>query len=146
MLIALVLAHRCLDLVRLSAKGIKYSADGAEIRCKGLSKTARSGQEKIFQAVAISCSKEDTSLCPVLCLLASKKARATLRGDTKHLFFSSVAPYGPVSSSTIGRWLKQAIRNSGISTEFTAHSTRAVSSTAAAQNGFSIREVMERAC
>ena len=52
-LLALVLAHRCSDLVRLSAKGIKFSADGADIQCKGLSKTGRPGQEKIFQAVTI---------------------------------------------------------------------------------------------
>ena len=146
MLLALVLAHRCSDLVRLSAKGIKFSADGAEIQCKGLSKTARPGQEKIFQAVTVSCFKEDTSLCPVSCLRAYEKATTTLRGDTRELFPSSVAPHRPVSLSTIARWLKQAIISSEISTEFTAHSTRAASSTAAALNGVSIREMMVRAC
>ena len=116
--------------------GIKFSADVAEVQCKGLSNTARPGQEKIFQAVTISCFKEDTSLCPVSCLIAYEKGITTLRGDTGQLFLSSVAPHRPVSSSTISR----------CSTEFTAHSTRAAFSTAAALNGVSIREVMERAC
>ena len=110
--------------------GIKFSADVAEVQCKVLSKTARPGQEKIFQAVTISCFKEDTSLCPVSCRIT------TLRGDTGQLFLSSVAPHRPVSSSTISR----------CSTEFTGHSTRAAFSTAAALNGVSIHEVMERAC
>ena len=84
-------------------------------------------------------------MCPVACLKVYEKATASFRKENQQLFLAVIAPHNPVTSSTIARWLKQAITASGISTEFTARSTRGASSTAAAMNGITIREVMERA-
>ena len=44
--LALVLASRCSDLIRLTLKGRKYSAGGAELQCNGLSKTASQARSK----------------------------------------------------------------------------------------------------
>ena len=80
------------------------------------------------------------------CLKAYEKATASFRQkENWQLFLAVISPHQPVTSSSIARWLKQAIIASGISTDFTAHSTRGASSTAAAMNGVTIREVMERA-
>ena len=144
-LLALVLAHRSSDLSRLSLHGRKYSADGVMLRSTGLAKQARPGKEKSLQPVFIAHYFKDKSLCPVACLGAYEKATASFRKENQQLFLAVISPHNPVTSSTIARWLKQAITASGISSEFTAHSTRGASSTAAAMNGITIREVMERA-
>ena len=145
-LLALVLASRCSDLVRLTLKGRKYSAGGAELQCNGLSKTAKPGQKKSRQSVYLVSFDQDPSLCPVGCLKAYESATAKFRQkDTSQLFLATVEPHQPVTSSSIARWLKQAIAASGISGDFSAHSTRGASSTAAAMNGLTIREVMDRA-
>ena len=144
-LLALVLAHRSSDLSRLTLQGRKYSANGVSLRLSGLAKQARPGKEKSLQPVFISRYSEDKLLCPVACLKAYEKASASFRKENQQLFLAVISPHNPVTSSTIARWLKQAISASGISTEFTAHSVRGASSTAAAMNGLSIREVMEHA-
>ena len=139
-LLALVLASHCSDLIRLTLKGRKYSAGGAELKCNCLSKTAKPGQEKCTQSVHLVSFDQDLLLCPVRCLKAYEGATAKFRQkDASQLFLTTVEPHQPVTSSSIARWLKQAIAASGISGDFSAHSTRGASSTAAAMNGLTIR-------
>ena len=88
---------------------------------------------------------EDKLLCLVACQKAYEKVSASFRKENQLLFLAVISPHNPVTSSTTARWLKQAISASGISTEFTAHSVRGASSTAAAMNGVTIHEVMEHA-
>ena len=116
------------------------------MRLTGLAKQARPGKEKSLQPVFIARYGEDKLLCPVACLKAYEKATASFRKDNQQLFLAVISPHDPVTSSTNARWLKQAITASGISAEFTAHSMRGASFTAAAMNGVTIREVMEHAC
>ena len=144
-LLALVLAHRCSDLGRLSLEGRKYSLEGAVLKCTGLAKQARPGKQGSLRPVVVSPYPEDPLLCPVSCLKQYEKATSAFRGKNGQLFLGMVSPHRPVTTSTIARWLKQAIVASGISSEFTAHSTRGAASTAAAMNGVTIREVMARA-
>ena len=127
-------------------QGRKYSAEGAVLRFAGLAKQARPGKESSLQPAVISPFPEDPLLCPVLCLKAYEKATGAFRGKEKlQLFLAVNSPHNPVTTSTIARWLKQAIVAGGIDPQFSAHSTRGASSTAAAMNGVTIREVMERA-
>ena len=135
-LLALVLANVCSDFVRLTLKGRKYSAAGAELRCSGLSKTDKAGQGKPFQPFYLFSFDQDPLLCPVACLKAYENATVSFRQKERlQLFLATDEPHQPVMSSSIARWLKQAIAASGISNDFTAHSTRGASSTAAAMNG-----------
>ena len=107
-----------------------------------LSKASQAREARIPSS---SCCPEDPLLCPVSCLKQYEKATSAFRGKDGQLFLGMVSPHRPVTTSTIARWLKQAIVASGISSEFTAHSTRGAASTAAAMNGVTIREVMARA-
>ena len=55
-----------------------------------------------------------------------------LRSSTK-LFVSYIKPYGAVTASTIGRWIKTLLERAGIDTkQFSAHSTRSASTSKAA--------------
>ena len=60
-------------------------------------------------------------------------------GDSNPLLISFRKPYKPVSSATIARWMKEVMRMAGIDiTQFSAHSTRSASVTAARSQGTSI--------
>ena len=96
-LLAQVLASRCSELVWLTLKGRKYSAGGAELRCNGLSKTDKPGQEKSMQRVYLVSFDQNSSLCPVGCLKAYESATAKFRQkDTLQLFLATVEPPQPV--------------------------------------------------
>ena len=73
-LLALVLAHHCSDLVRLTLQGRKFSAREAELQCTGLAKTAKPSHMKSLQSVLIAGFDQDLALCPVKCLEACKQA------------------------------------------------------------------------
>ena len=59
--------------------------------------------------------------------------------SSNRLFLSYIKPHRPVSSSTIAQWVKSVVTLSGINTEsFSAHSTRAAASSAAARAGIAL--------
>ena len=146
-LLALVLAHRSSGLVRLTLQGRRYSPEGVVLSMSGLVKQSRPGREESLQPVTIS-QFEDKRLCPVDCLKAYELATQEHRQPHgyQQLFLSHVAPFKPVSSSTIARWVKQTLQVSGIdTTQFSSHSTRGAASTAAALAGLSAHQIMMRA-
>ena len=73
-------------------------------------------------------SRGDSSKCPVPAL-----------GDINRLC------YHPVTSATIARWLKQVLREAGVSDEFSAHSTRATAVSIAFDKGVSVSDIMKTA-
>ena len=69
-------------------------------------------------------------------------------GDERitQLFISYIKPHNPVTSSTIARWLKTILEQSGIDTTiFKAHSTRAASVSAATQRGITTNDILQAA-
>ena len=62
------------------------------------------------------------------------------------LFVSCVEPHNPITTLTLIRWLRTAIKNAGINTElFKAHSVRGASTTAAANSNVPLDDVMKMA-
>ena len=62
------------------------------------------------------------------------------------VFLTSTKPHSPASSATIARWIKSALTEAGIDTTiFKAHSVRGASTSAAAEAGISIPEILEAA-
>ena len=57
-LLALVMAHRASDLVRLSLTGRTYTPEGVILTCSGLAKTSKPGKEKDMQSVIITSFEE----------------------------------------------------------------------------------------
>ena len=59
-------------------------------------------------------------------------------GDSQPLFLTTQRPYSPVSSTSIGRWLKLTLQDAGIDISvFKAYSTIVASSSAARQRSLS---------
>jgi len=137
MLLALVLAHRSSDLVRLFLTGKKCTPNGVTLPVRGLAKQTQPGRERSLQPVVV------TSFLPVRCSEAYEEAIAGLRSSSQ-LFISVVCPHNAVISSTIPRWIKEVLVESGIKEIFKSHSTREASSSAAAMAGISVQEIMSR--
>ena len=82
---------------------------------------------------------QDNAICVVRVLRAYTLRTGNLRKARK-LLISYIAPHDSVSSQTVSRWLAQAIHLAGIALEFTGHSTRSASTSAAAAAGLEFRE------
>ena len=144
MLLALSRPSRSTDLSRLNLKGFRNTPEGVVFLPSDLAKQSRPG--KALAEFFFPRFTEDTRLCPVRSLELYLQATQTLRGDTTQLLISYIKPHGPVTSSTVARWLKQVIGDAGIDTSiFKAHSVRAASTSAAANLGISTNEILEAA-
>ena len=79
MLLALSLANRSSDLVRLSLEGRRYTPDRVNISPVGLAKQSNPQRTSGRLPVFIPIFQEDQLLCPVACLQVYKKRTAQLR-------------------------------------------------------------------
>ena len=93
--------------------------------------------------------KEDRLLCPVETLKAYEERTVSFRSNNSggnHLFRSFIGKHGPVTSSTIARWIKSCLQKAGVDTsKFQAHSTRAAATTKAAMSGLTVEDIIKAA-
>lgn len=88
---------------------------------------------------------------PQLCIFSLTKhfLMRTLnlrQNDCDAFFVSFRAPFDPVSSQTLGRWVKAELEAAGIDVSiFSAHSTRHASTSLAAARGISLEEIRRTA-
>ena len=106
-----------------------------EVRCRfgDLLKTSSPAHHQ--SEIVFGAFPDDKSLCVVRYLTQYKKRTRDLRGSETRLFVSWKTPHKAVSRDTIRRWTKLVLQKAGIDmTIFTPHSTRAASSSKAAQH------------
>ena len=65
--------------------------------------------------------------------------------EKTRLFLSLIRPHHPVTSATIACWLKQVLKEAGVSDEFSAHSTRPTAVSIAFDKGVSVSDIMKTA-
>ncbi|XP_039310369.1 uncharacterized protein LOC105203938 [Solenopsis invicta] len=88
---------------------------------------------------------------PELCIFSLVKfylnVTTNLRPQNCDSFFISFrTPYNPVSSQTLGRWVKSELDAAGVDTSiFSAHSTRHAATSLAASKGISLEEIRRTA-
>ncbi|KZS09564.1 Uncharacterized protein APZ42_026185 [Daphnia magna] len=89
--------------------------------------------------ISVRSSTDNRAICPVNCLEQYLEATRPHRNkdNESQLFIGANKPHRSVSSSTVGRWIKDQLKEAGIDTAiFSAHSVRgAASSKAAAARG-----------
>lgn len=86
------------------------------------------------------------SICPAQALTNYLQITKNIRNDCKRLFVSYKKPHKAVTVSTISRWVKGVLQESGIDVSiFSAHSTRHASTSAALQRGVSLDEIRRSA-
>ena len=130
MLLALTRPSRSADLAGLNLTGFTTSPEGMIFTPALLAKQSRPG--KTLKNFFFPRFAENTQLCPVHSLTLYIERTRQLRGSNQQLFIATIKPHLPVTSSTVARWLKKVINDSGIDTNiFKAQSVRSASTSAA---------------
>lgn len=138
-LIALSTAQRVqtLSLIRLS--NVKINASNVEIVVDDLIKTSAPG--RTMPRLIIPFFPHKVQICPAKTLCAYVEATSNFRclPHTERLILTTKKPVHNASASTIARWIKRVLTDSGIDTTiFSAHSTRHATTSAASRRGISI--------
>ena len=86
---------------------------------------------------------------PKLCVVRHVKQylliTKSLRGDTTSLFICTTKPHKAASKDTISRWIRTLLQRAGVPAIFSAHSTRAAASSAAASVNVPIDVILQNA-
>ena len=141
-LFALLLGQRVQTITCLDIDYMKISHVGLEIVFSKLLKTSRMGRHL---PKTILPKWPDESLCPVSLFEHYLKRTELIRGPEKQLLVTSVKPHRKASRDTVARWIKDAIKESGIDAEYyKAHSTRSAS-VSKASNSVPLNVVLQAA-
>ena len=149
MMLALTRPCRGADLAALDLNNRRYIPEGVVFSPSHLSKQSRPahhGVEFFFPYF-----KDDILLCPVETLRVYEQrtfnfcsSSGTSRANCLHRSF--IGSHGPVSSSTIARWLKVCLKNAGVDTsKFQAHSVRAATTSKALLSGLTVEDILKAA-
>lgn len=87
------------------------------------------------------------AICPLTCLQSYIERTSGLRKphNAKQLLIGSTKPHNPVTSSTVGQWIKDQLKEADIDTStFSAHSTRGAAASKAASSGVSIQAILKQ--
>lgn len=130
-----------LDLVFLSKFSNRYSFE-IHGSMKHLKKNQRPKPIEFYVYTG------DEDLCPVKVIDSYEKRSQTWRGDKgqiSKLFLSYVKPHGPITSTSIARWIKSMLDMAGVDASiFQAHSVRGASSSKALTKGLSVKAIMDK--
>ena len=149
MLLALTRPCRGADLAALDVNQRRYVPEGVVILPSHLSKQSRPshhGVEFFFPYF-----KEDLVLCPVETLKVYEQKTSSFRkpsstSEPNQLLRSFIGRHGPLSSSTIARWLKAGLQSAGVDiTRFQAHSVRAATTSKAFLSGLTVEDILKAA-
>ena len=101
-------------------------------------------------AKSVEPNLDEPMLCPVACLSTyldrtKNWRKGTTDNQQQRLFLSFKKLYKRVTSSTLSRWLKAVIHQSGIQDLFGSHSVRSASTSMARQAGLRIDMILNMA-
>ncbi|KZS01794.1 Uncharacterized protein APZ42_001440 [Daphnia magna] len=124
MILSLSILSRVSEICSISLKSLKFSATAMSFSFCRLRKSQRSGPLQSFVV-----NRFPGLCCTVSGMESYIAATVDLRQPDSDSFFLSIRrPHRPVTSSTVGHWIKSCLRDAGIDIEsFSAHSTRGAS-------------------
>ena len=144
MLLAITTSQRIRTLKALSISNMNLKADQCHFKIDVLLKTSRPG--KHLNNLVIAAYSANKNPCPIKHLQSYVGKTSALRGTHTQLFLSYQKPHNPVSTDTIGRWIKVVMAKAGINTEmYGAHSTRAASTSAAHKKNIDTNKILAAA-
>ena len=145
MLLALSNADRCSELAALNLDFRYFQSNGVLFVIPRLTKSRRNGPP--LQAFYPEFTA-NPKLCPLQTLRSYEQRSKDLRhkDSPKNLFISVKKPHKPVKPITIGHWIKNVMKLSGIDTTlFSAHSTRGAATSKAKSVGLPVGEILKAA-
>ncbi len=139
MLLSLFIISRVSEICSISFSSIHFSTTALSFSFRRVRKTQRSGPLQSFLV-----RRFKGYCCPVACLEAYIAATTKWRKpEDDSLFLVVRRPHHPVSSSTVGHWIKSCLNDAGIDIAcFSAHSTRGVASSKAVLMGVPVDFVL----
>ena len=143
MLLCLLTGHRDQVLPSLDVTSMHLKEGECVFFIKDMMKTTRPGHH--IAPTELKCYPEDESICPVKQISHYLWMTRHIRAVYVKLFISYSAPHKPVTTSTLSRWCREVLQRSGISKEFTSHSTRSLATSKAFQQGRSLSEINKAA-
>jgi len=142
-LLSMCTAHRVQTLAAIERSDIHVGQSGIEIFISAQIKTSKHGRKQ--PTLVLPFFDANPSLCAARCVLFYAEKTKSLENDDK-LFRSLTKESKSVTSQTISRWIKHALKNAGINTNvFGAHSVRHAATSHALKQGVSIDTIRERA-
>lgn len=144
MLLALGSAQRVQTLSLIKIENIKETSGGFEIKIPDLIKTSRAGSTQPL--IKLPFLNEEPKCCVARALQRYLQVTEPLRGLTKELFITIKKPYKAAGKQTISRWIRCSLLKCGVDENFTAHSTRHASTSAAAKKGATVGIINSAAC
>ena len=147
MLIALTNASRAHEIKNINPGLAQDFGDKIVLDIAKLTKSKRQGKQRIM--ITLLTYEKDDTLDPVACYRAYLKRTAEWRNtdeQKEQLFLSLVKPHSAVTTSTVSRWLREIMTESGVNTElFKAHSIRGASTSRASKEGLSVGQIIQKA-
>lgn len=142
MLTALTQASRSQSISLLCIKNMKKDQKSLTLYFSGLLKQSRKG--KVNPSAVFHLYEPDVDICVYRTLLEYLQKTEEIRGTETQLILSYIKPHKPVVTTTISRWIKIVMKNSGIDVEqYTAHSTRSAISSKVKKFGVPVTEIMK---
>ena len=145
MLMALVYTTRAGTLYKLDLQFRVFKHDGVIFTIPQLTKTFN--PKKPSLKLFFPAFPQDRRLCPVTYLKhyegLTKDFRPEMSDNKPNpLFRSILAPHKPITSSTLSRWIKYILKDSGIDTStFKGHSTRSAATSAVKNKSVSVMDM-----
>lgn len=144
MLTALLTGQRTQTVHLLSIQNMTVTAEFYKFRIGDIVKQTRPGNH--LSEIELPAYPHDRRLCIVSILNDYLSKTKDVRGKTTQLFLSYTRPFKAVSKSTIARWVKTVLHDSGVDTSiFTPHSTRAASTSQAHKSRVPLHPIMKTA-
>lgn len=134
-LLAIGTAHRVQTLSLITLDNIVESDTGVNIRITDPIKTTKAGsaQPNFFLPYF-----DKSELCLASTILHYIDITKELRKESKKLILCTKKPYKEATAQTISRWIRAYMRKCGIGEEYSAHSTRHASTSAALKKGLDV--------
>lgn len=143
-LLAIATGHRIQTFSLIKIQHIAKSSTKLEIKIPDAIKTTSPG--RCQPILVLPFFRDDLVICPAKAVLDYMFRTKDYRGDLDRLFLTFKRPFKKASISTISRWIKETLKDSGIDISvFTAYSTRHASTTAAANRGVNIDDIRRTA-
>ncbi|XP_047999635.1 uncharacterized protein LOC125236754 [Leguminivora glycinivorella] len=145
-LLALSTAQRVQTLSLIKIYNVQINEDNIKLIIDDLIKTSAPGRP--MPRLIIPFFPDKIEICPARTLMAYIDITQIPRNtaNTERLFLTIKKPFHNASSSTISRWIKQTLSDSGVNTDlFCAHSTRHAATSAAKRKGLSIEIIKKTA-
>ena len=140
-LLCLLSGQRCQTISFLDLKEMDLLEDRYVFCIKEKLKQSRAGYH--IKPLEFMKYPAEENLCIYTHLQEYIKRTENIRLLNTKLLISFTKPHCPISKDTLARWVKSFLSSAGFDThKFTAHSTRAASSSHLAQRNFSITDII----